>query len=369
VTEGDLIDQVVSRLKGPAPPNEAAVRNSLVLPVLRALGWNTDDWNQVGQELPIEGNLKPDVALCHPGGIPKIFIEVKRTTTYEQGVEQLLEYSYKRGVSIAVLTDGQRWSFFYPAGGGSFADRQFHHLDLLHRETSDIRDYLRRYLEHSRVKDGSAFEAARQDMVAMASQREALEALPRAWDSMLEDGDESVSLALAERVQAQTGTRPSPDAVEEFLRRIATRTASPTSGPYGFDKALRPTRPVPGVQPSGAGATTALWFDAGNGMHKRRTAIAIVRDALLALESCSPGFLEQYERDARHGRTRRWIAQDRSKLYERPDLCEEYAERVGDNWWLGTNYSNGEKNKMLEDMQVVARKRRLLFKFNLAGSA
>lgn len=55
MNEGDLIDQAVGRLKGPAPPNEAAVRNSPVLPVLRALGWNTDDWNQVGQEMPIKG--------------------------------------------------------------------------------------------------------------------------------------------------------------------------------------------------------------------------------------------------------------------------------------------------------------------------
>lgn len=363
-----FLSQVLKRLASVAPPNEAAVRQSLVLPVLRGLGWDTDDFEQVCYEYSVQGT-RVDLALCHPKLKPQIFIEVKQTTSFEQGVEQLLAYAFKHGVRIAVLTDGQRWSFYLPSGAGSFGDRRFHHLDLTHRQESEAEALLWRYLSRTSVASGTAFSDAQADCESSLRQKQLVAALPDAWEALLRDGDEYVSFALAERVEATTGIRPSAEAVEEFLSSL-TNGVSVQLKPAGL---LPSSRKVGGAQPSSIASGISLdrfWFRVGSAPRQaRRTTIALVRDSLIELEKSFPGFLARYEIEARHGRTRRWVTKDRSRLYdERPDLCEEYAEPITSGWWVGTNYSNGEKRKMLDDMKRTASALGIDFEFDIRGS-
>ena len=58
----------------------------------------------------------------------------------------------------------------------------------------------------------------------------------------------------------------------------------------------------------------------------------------------------------RHGRKRRYVAQDKSDLYrDRPDLCEQESQELVPGWWIGTNYSKQNIEKIIRLACEVAR--------------
>ena len=109
--------------------NEAAVSQSIVRRLLGTLGWPIYDPQVVYPEYTVEGR-RVDYALCHPASKPRIFVEVKAVGKSEDAERQLFEYAFHMGVPLAVLTDGREWSFFLPAGAGSYDERRIYKLDL-----------------------------------------------------------------------------------------------------------------------------------------------------------------------------------------------------------------------------------------------
>ena len=107
------IDDICDRLRDKKYPNEQAVRQGIVDPLLRRLGWPTDDTQVVYPEYPV-GDGEVDYALCHPSSRPRVFIEAKRVGNIKGAEEQLFGYDFRIRVPIAVLTDGQQWRFFHP---------------------------------------------------------------------------------------------------------------------------------------------------------------------------------------------------------------------------------------------------------------
>ena len=50
---------------------------------------------------------------------------------------QLFEYSFHKGVQLAILTDGREWNFFLPAEHGNYAERSVYKLDIVERDLSE----------------------------------------------------------------------------------------------------------------------------------------------------------------------------------------------------------------------------------------
>ena len=74
----EYIDDIRRRLEQSIfDESEAAVRLSIVDPLLRKLGWLTDDIQVVIPEYKV-GPGYVDYALCHPPSNPRIFIEAKK---------------------------------------------------------------------------------------------------------------------------------------------------------------------------------------------------------------------------------------------------------------------------------------------------
>jgi hypothetical protein len=62
-----------------------------------------------------------------------------------------------------------------------------------------------------------------------------------------------------------------------------------------------------------------------------------------------PTFLDRFAALPKHGRTRRYISKDRSRLYPcREDLCKQYSEKHFGDWWVGTNYSKTSLRDIIE---------------------
>ena len=94
-------------IQGGRLKNEQQVRNSVILPIFRALGWDTTDPDQVFPEYGTETG-RVDYALLGEDGTPLILIETKALgNVTDKSIRQLFRYAFDAGGGIIVLTDGQ----------------------------------------------------------------------------------------------------------------------------------------------------------------------------------------------------------------------------------------------------------------------
>jgi hypothetical protein len=104
--------------------DEASIKPAIVLRLLSLLGWNPFDVSEVKPEFTV-GSKRVDYSL-RINGNNKVFIEVKRPNeVLEPHQEQLLGYSFKEGVKIAILTNGFTWWFYLPLKEGNWEKRRF----------------------------------------------------------------------------------------------------------------------------------------------------------------------------------------------------------------------------------------------------
>lgn len=311
--------------------NEAAVSQGVVLPLLYELAWPVFDTRTVAPEYALEGR-RVDYALCDRTEQPRVFLEVKRVGQSEGGDRQLFEYAFVRGVPLAVLTDGQEWSFYLPGEQGHYEERRVYKLDLLERSPDDSAERLRRYLTYDGVLDGSALNAARADYRDVTRQRQIEATLPRAWTALLQEQDTLLLDLLAEKVEDVCGFKPDLDTCSQFLSTIAPGAGPPrTTTIVRSQPAKAPA--VPANQPVAVGFTMA------GRRHAATSARDVLQGVLRKFAESDPTFLDRFAA-RKHGRKRRYIARNRMELYpDRPDLADSHAVELLSGWWMGTNYS------------------------------
>ena len=127
----DLADHIARIANDEQLPQrvEEAARQTAVLPVLDALGWDCWDGNEVTPEFEVRGG-RVDYCLQIPGR-RLVLIEVKRTGTDLTGhQEQLLRYAFDEGVPLAALTDGRVWWLYLSTAAGNWEQRRFFNIDF-----------------------------------------------------------------------------------------------------------------------------------------------------------------------------------------------------------------------------------------------
>jgi hypothetical protein len=345
----EVLDRTRDALRAGSFPSEAAVSQGVVLPVLRALGWPDHDTEIVWPQYTVEGT-RVDYALCHPRGRPAVFLEVKQVGQSEGGDRQLFEYAFHTGVPLAVLTDGRDWSFYLPAGRGSYQERQVYRLDLLERTLDESADRLKRYLGYESVCSEEFRRHAEADYDSVARARQIQAALPEAWRRLVAEQDSLLIELIADAVADVTGYKPEPDVVAEFLegglQLLTAARAMPESGalPSGVTE-TRVSRPTPRAGP--------MPFRLCGREFQGRSAIEVLIAVLEHLSSTDQGFLDHFPA-RKHGRLRRYVARNREELYPgRPDLSQ-HSQRLSSGWWVGKNYSKREIKRMLEMACEVA---------------
>ena len=252
-----VIEALAQRISGGGFRTEADISQGVVKPVLHELGWPVFNVQVVAPEFRI-GSRNVDYALCHPAGKPAVLLEVKALGKADgKGERQLFEYCFHQGVSIAVLTDGRTWSFFFPAGQGSYEERRFARIDLVEDDWEDSAIALRDYLHLEAVRSGEARRQADRDYEAARSQEEAASEYASVWRKLL-SGPEALLLDLfSEEVEAATGVRPDRERAAAFIRgqvRIGNvPPAVSTQPPKERRREPAPHRPQPassGSEPS-----------------------------------------------------------------------------------------------------------------------
>ena len=109
--------------------SEALTRSALVDPLLRALGWDTEDPALVMPEFRL-GSGPADYALLS-GGKPAIVIEAKKLgTSLESAAQQGITYCINDGIPYFATTDGRKWDVYETHKMVPIADKRIVSLDL-----------------------------------------------------------------------------------------------------------------------------------------------------------------------------------------------------------------------------------------------
>ena len=218
----EYIDDIRKRLEQNIFKSETAVRQGIVDPLLRSLGWPTDDTLIVFPEYPV-GSGHVDYALCYPSSTPRVFIEAKQVGNIKGAEEQLFGYDSRIRVPIAVLTDGREWQFFHPTGEGTWAERKVCEFDFITGDSGENAERLNRYLNYESICTGKAIEAIKKDYEKIVQQRQVATRLPKAWSKLVEEADEFLLHAVAEKTESLCGYRPTDEQVLDFLKSLKTK--------------------------------------------------------------------------------------------------------------------------------------------------
>jgi len=358
MTIEDQIEKTKEAIRQGRFTSEAAVSQGILLPFLHTLGWPVFDTSIVVPEYSLEGR-RVDYGLCHPASRPAVFIEVKKIGFSEGADRQLFEYAFHAGVPMAILTNGQEWSFYLPGEQGRYDERRVYKLDLLERSSTEASGRLNRYLSYERICSGEALKAARSDYQNVARNREIEATLPKAWRALLEEQDSLLLDLLAEKVEDLCGYKPDIDTCGNFLGSMLTQKPSPDL--YLYEKTKHEIgspsgwkRESPTFRPIRTRAVENFVFSFKGQKYQAGSAREIVSKLFQLLGKEDGDFLDRFAA-RKHGKKRRYLARNRNELYPgRPDLSEEHSIEIADGWWMGTNYSRRDLQKMINLAREVA---------------
>jgi len=166
--------------------DEASIKQAIVLRCLHILGWNVYDVEEVIPEYAVESR-RVDIAL-RASGRNLAFLEVKKGgEDLDRHQEQLLDYAFREGIDLAILTNGFTWWFFLPKEQGSWTDRRFYVVDISEQPS------------------------------------------PEAWNRIVRDRDSLLVELLTETTERMCGHRPDPSDVHLFLNRYRPEIILPQS--------------------------------------------------------------------------------------------------------------------------------------------
>ena len=188
--------------------DETNTKAIAIEPVLRELGWDVVDPDEVRREYSV-GSRSVDYALFCDDTL-KVFIEAKRGgESLERHQEQLVRYAFDEGVEIAILTNGATWWFFLPIRAVSWERRKVATLELNQQDSTEIAQRFIDLLSKENVCSGRAIQNAEKHQI--------LEALPEIWNRLVSEADSSIVNLLAERTHKLCVREPDRDEVEQFL--------------------------------------------------------------------------------------------------------------------------------------------------------
>ena len=196
--------------------SEADISLGVVLRILDALNWSTYNRREVSPEYSVE-NRWVDYALLI-GNTPQVFIEVKKGgEPLEKHQEQLLDYAFRQGVKVAVLTNGAIWWFYLPLLEVNWEQRKSATVEFDKQDKAEIVQKLIDLLDKENVRSGKAVQNA--EYLYEQNQRKAKisAVLPKAWNQLVNEPDDFLVELLADKADELCGYKPEKKEVEQFL--------------------------------------------------------------------------------------------------------------------------------------------------------
>ena len=368
----ETIEKARGRIQSGSLKNEQQVILAIIMPVLRDLGWDTTEPEQVFPEFTI-GTGRVDYALLGANGTPLVLIEAKaHHKIRESSIDQLFRYAYGAGAGIIVLTDGQEWQLYLAQKTGVIAgDRLFCHLDLSNTSTETCEKALYRYLGRDNVLEHKAFRYANVDFDerVQAKEKEKQEkqerdklmaSLPKIWEELKQD-QTSPLYELMSRAIANAGLKGNPEVLAGFISRLGlgqmppTSESSPERPQVGYVSEQPPHSP-----PEMAGPTkTPRSKIVGYTLYGRRYDTQNNRETLRIIFSefmnRDPEFVSKLEqmRPKWFTNSRRFIAETLEKVYLNPNRRDR-TRRLDNGYYIDVDLGTvSVKEHIAEGCKIV----------------
>ena len=192
--------------------SEADISLGVILRILDALNWSTYNPREVSPEYSVE-NRWVDYALLI-GNTPQVFIEVKKGgEPLEKHQEQLLDYAFRQGVKVAILTNGVTWWFYLPLRAVSWEQRKVATVELDKQDKEEISHKLMNLLGKENVRSGQAVQNAE---TLYKSHRISI-TLPKAWNRLVSEPAGLIVDLLVKKTKELCGEETDESTVERFL--------------------------------------------------------------------------------------------------------------------------------------------------------
>jgi hypothetical protein len=183
------LDQAANRLErlGGKSLGEQDTKAALVSPVLRALGWDVEDVEQVRHEYRHQSSDRPvDYALLL-SRVPQLFVEAKgygENLADRRWAGQIVSYAAVAGVSWVALTDGNEWRLFNAHAPVDVEEKLFRQVRISEDRTAaaEALGYLaRENITRAQEVLSSLWEADRADRAVRAAVEGLLTEDPPLW--------------------------------------------------------------------------------------------------------------------------------------------------------------------------------------------
>lgn len=352
-----IIAKIRNGLQRNVYKTETDVRTSIVLQILRAIGWDVFDPTSIRNEysLKSEGSTRRvDLALCIDDK-PRCILELKSATTdLDRGGTtdadlQLFKYAFNAGAPIALLTNGRIWKFYSIFSPGSCDERLVGKWSI-EAEPDDLIGALARYLSFKNTITGQAAKDVRTDLDTKNRQRLAKNAIPHAWQSLLQDPDCQVVRLLIRATESLKGFPPTESDARDFLSSLKQSELQTKMIDPPHPKPLHIIGP-PKPKIDRPSSRRILYSLLGR-QHTAKNA----KDAYVQV------FERLGHRDAKFservalrlvGRKRRQLARTVEELGWTVAKRKRFVE-LRSGWFLNTNLSNSQKEKYLRVACEVA---------------
>ena len=200
---------------------EEATKQGAVLPILRQLGWDCFNLEEVSPEFNV-GNGRVDYCLLI-NQKKRVFLEVKRASeNLESHEKQLLEYSFTEGVDLAVLTNGLVWWIYLPLIGGNWQQRKCFTIDITQQSPQESAKHFKDFLGRDVVENGSSIEKAKSVKESREKNKLIDQSIPKAWKQLIDEPDEFLVELFSEKVEGLCGHRPTFEQITEYIRENLT---------------------------------------------------------------------------------------------------------------------------------------------------
>ena len=320
--------------------NEAQVKQAVILPILRELGWDDTNPNEFVPELAVEVGKRRgsvDYALCRttPNWQPLVFIETKRLGNADTvGEEQLFEYATNKGVPLLVLTDGDVWNFYLAMAAGSPPERVVYRAELRQEEKlAEYAGFFQRYLEKARVLSEKARQDAEKDKESEGNRLTARNAIPNCWQSLLGEPDDFLVELLVEAVEKNCGIRPEHEDVKAFLK--SQRSATPQVTTIKSETSGESIETEPTIQTIDSTRIKITGFVIDGHRRICGSGGKTIAEILIEFQKRGHTFMTRFAPKT-IGRNRRLVAQNPDDIYDNPNLQGKVRD-LENGWWMATN--------------------------------
>jgi len=196
--------------------DEATTKQIIILRLFSILDWNIYNPDEVYPEYQVGGG-RVDYSLRNKSQ-NKVFVEVKRVDEdLEAHREQLLNYAFREGIKIAVLTNGLSWWFYLPLEPGSWEQRKFFSIDLLEQEENEVIKNFIDFLSKESVITDKAIDVAKSLYDSNKKMKIISTSLPKAWNKLIQETDEKLTELVNDINEKICGHRATDEQIAEFL--------------------------------------------------------------------------------------------------------------------------------------------------------